>query len=738
MESPELIDYCRQFVQPDAALASDAVPMPYVEIFDSHLPDLNNDHQINIFTFHTSVPESASEISLPDVAIDHGAIDYDVIVEEMIRSALAFQPDAHVFFVTDADTMPRLEHPRVSVIRLPLEREFPMYERVQAMWAYAHSSLYQKPTVFLDSDAFINKDIGWVFHENMDLAVTYRGGGLMPINEGVFFANARDIGAVARFFDHYLLAYRGLLSDPVVTKIYGDVRRWRGGQLSLNAVCCPLGLPSSLDTAHFLGAKIEYRPCSELNFSFEYHTNLLSKAELNSKSIIHLKGGRKILLDHVVELQNKGEPQRQKIDFFYETLTTNGQKRGRHINKTQHQIPTQKPGKIAVTKPNKQIIFIGNNTFTGFLFCEFFEFFGHQVAHLYVPRQQKRCRPEEYFESSPTPKWSVQYTDFDSLRRDLENLIEISSETPTIFCTGELENAYLCEWKINHRWIADGADLTEYPFEMNDTALQIREALQDSPFIEYVFGSQQDMKHACRVLGLANRHIFNFVTPPPLRVIQGAEQKRDYYHDQSRLQSNNKKIVGEADFTVLTPARRVYSDSSKLFSKGTEYICPALQEVSILHRNFHLIATASGPHSARFKEEIAKLNLAHVTLLPHLSQQSLFNLFCEDRVLVLDQFGLVETAFSGILREAVFFGAPTVSNQNLRDLPFGLERSFFRATNSTEIAKNMNEILSLSLSSYYRTRVEILSHMLDNFSPSTIIDTLLMPGTGAVQISLPC
>jgi len=315
MESPELIDYCRQFVQPDAALASDAVPMPYVEIFDSHLPDLNNDHQINIFTFHTSVPESASKISLPDVAIDHGAVDYDVICEEMIRSALAFQPDAHVFFVTDADTMPRLAHPRVSVIRLPLQREFPMYERVQAMWAYAHSSLYQKPTVFLDSDAFINKDINWVFHKDMDLAVTYRGGGLMPINEGVFFTNARDTAAVARFFDNYLLVYRRLLSDPVVTEIYGDVRRWRGGQLSLNAIACPLGLPSSLDKAFFLGASIEYHPCGELNFSFDYDLKQIAKDELSTKSIIHLKGGRKVLLDNLVDIQNTAYPSRISIEL---------------------------------------------------------------------------------------------------------------------------------------------------------------------------------------------------------------------------------------------------------------------------------------------------------------------------------------------------------------------------------------------------------------------------------------
>jgi hypothetical protein len=209
--------------------------------------------------------------------------------------------------------MPRLEHPKVSVIRLPLKREFPMYERVKAMWAYAHSSLYQKPTVFLDSDAFINKNISWVFHEGMDIAVTYRGGGLMPINEGVFFTNARDIAAVARFFDHYLLIYRSLLSDSIVEKIYGDVRRWRGGQLSLNAIACPLGAPSSLDTAFFLRALIEYHPCSELNFSFEYDLKKLSKDELASKSIIHLKGGRKVLLDHLVELQGQHCARRRHI-----------------------------------------------------------------------------------------------------------------------------------------------------------------------------------------------------------------------------------------------------------------------------------------------------------------------------------------------------------------------------------------------------------------------------------------
>ena len=317
MKSPEraLIEHCQKFVEPSAELTVDSLLSQYLEIFNSHVEAVGNNIGMNIFTFHTNVPESAAKISLPDVAIDHAKVDYETICEEMVRSALAFQPDAKIFFVTDNETNINLNHPRVSVIQLPIDPRFPMYERVQAMWAFAHSLLYQKPTVFLDSDAFINKDVSWVFHQNMDLAVTFRGDGLMPINEGVFFANAVDTACVARFFDHYLLVYRELIKDPTVTKTYGDVRRWRGGQLSLNAITCPLGQPCSLDTAIFLGAKIDYHPCSEINFSFSYDLKKLSEDELASKSIIHLKGGRKALLDHLVELQNQLGSHRRQIQF---------------------------------------------------------------------------------------------------------------------------------------------------------------------------------------------------------------------------------------------------------------------------------------------------------------------------------------------------------------------------------------------------------------------------------------
>ena len=337
MESSALIDYCRQLVNPQAELVVDATLNQYVEIFNGHVAALSDDHEVAIFTFHANVPQSASKISLPDVAIDHGKVDYDSICEEMIRSALAFQPDAHIFFVTDNVTMKHIDHPRVSVIRLPIESQWPMYERVQSMWAFAHSALFQRPTIFLDSDAFINKDVKWVFHKNMDLAVTYRGGGLMPINEGVFFANAANTSRVAKFFDHYLMVYRALIDDPVVKEIYGDVRRWRGGQLSLNAITCPLGLPSFLDSAFFLGTKIEYHPCTELNFSYDYELKEISKGELVAKSIIHLKGLRKSLLSQLIAVQNQANTRRTSVDLH------NHRKNGAIADKSKGRVPAFKP-----------------------------------------------------------------------------------------------------------------------------------------------------------------------------------------------------------------------------------------------------------------------------------------------------------------------------------------------------------------------------------------------------------
>ena len=63
----------------------------------------------------------------------------------------------------------------------------------------------------------------------------------------------------------------------------------------------------------FLGATLEFHPCSELNFCFDYDLQQLSKDEFSMKLLIHLKGSRTILLDHLCELQNRCDFHRLSI-----------------------------------------------------------------------------------------------------------------------------------------------------------------------------------------------------------------------------------------------------------------------------------------------------------------------------------------------------------------------------------------------------------------------------------------
>ena len=57
----------------------------------------------------------------------------------------------------------------------------------------------------------------------------------MSINEGVIFANTQNRDLVIKFFDSYLASYLAAEKSEQVAKIYQNIRRWRGGQLAINA-----------------------------------------------------------------------------------------------------------------------------------------------------------------------------------------------------------------------------------------------------------------------------------------------------------------------------------------------------------------------------------------------------------------------------------------------------------------------------------------------------------------------
>jgi hypothetical protein len=115
----------------------------------------------------------------------------------------------------------------------------------------------------------------------------------MPVNEGVMFLRPRRHGAAASFLQRRLGTYDRIAQDSFITGYYGDVRRWRGGQLSLNALVYG-ALPCSPYRAwHSAGATLRFLPCDTFNFAAGEGEAASSLDRLDQRYVIHYKGWRK-------------------------------------------------------------------------------------------------------------------------------------------------------------------------------------------------------------------------------------------------------------------------------------------------------------------------------------------------------------------------------------------------------------------------------------------------------------
>jgi hypothetical protein len=259
---------------------------------------------LNIFLFHQSVSADTKAISTVDIkGLDHSQFDYDLLINRNVSIALWSNPGSRVILVTDDQFLPKgITDPRVSIVRLPLAVGEPMFERVVSMLSYVESNAFLAPTIFLDSDAFLLRYCAGFFLSQFDIGVTYRDiGGQMPINEGVIFANTLDRDAVRRFFRRYLATYLQLEGHPVVRETYGNVRRWRGGQLSINAASGGLARYAAGVSRMATGGRLACLPCSRYNFSPDSEHEI-GPAMLARALILHLKGNRKPWLDRMVEV----------------------------------------------------------------------------------------------------------------------------------------------------------------------------------------------------------------------------------------------------------------------------------------------------------------------------------------------------------------------------------------------------------------------------------------------------
>lgn len=287
-----LIDHCTAQVVhcPSEALSR------RVALFGGAFEDALRDSPASthrIFTFHLPVPGEHAKISYVDCAHDHHEFDYDGILRHFVRSAAATNPGAQVVLVTGPDSaIPPFETP-VTVVRLKLDPARLMFERVVAMTSLVTCAApHSGSLALLDTDAFLNAPLDQVFRTAFDVAVTERPseGFYMPVNEGVIFAKHEQAGRAAAFFRTLLATYERLIDDPVVTAYYGDITRWRGGQLALNAVARHYRAGSRESHA----PRVASLPCAFYNFWVEPNLTTQPGAWCD-KATLHLKGDSKHL-----------------------------------------------------------------------------------------------------------------------------------------------------------------------------------------------------------------------------------------------------------------------------------------------------------------------------------------------------------------------------------------------------------------------------------------------------------
>ncbi len=157
-----------------------------------------------------------------------------------------------------------------------------MFARAQAMRDYVWSDQFNAPTVFLDNDAFPNADLSIAFDQIQHVGLTVRDTpGLMPVNEGVIFAQPSD--EARYFFSAYVDTFSAL--GHVIP---AEQWRWWGGQMALNMLAQPAA------------DRLTLLPCDRWNFSPDGPQH---RAALDGKAVLHLKGQRKALFDQLVAYQ---------------------------------------------------------------------------------------------------------------------------------------------------------------------------------------------------------------------------------------------------------------------------------------------------------------------------------------------------------------------------------------------------------------------------------------------------
>ena len=252
------------------------------------------DRPISFVIYHVPFAKDKNKsIGSFDVpAIDHSKIKHLELVRWTIQAIQQACPDAEIIICTDKNFGKKIIDLKPTILIPEVEKERPMYYRARTYNTIIQNRWIKGTTVFLDSDAIILKD-----PRNLPKLLNFKVGitaryapNLMPINEGVIIADSQSQECID-FFAHYMGTYEQIKDDKKIQSITGnDLMRWRGGQLSLNAICGGSKMTDFRDSNEV----IKILPCSKYNFAVRHKDEVKQLKKANRVYIAHIKGKAKI------------------------------------------------------------------------------------------------------------------------------------------------------------------------------------------------------------------------------------------------------------------------------------------------------------------------------------------------------------------------------------------------------------------------------------------------------------
>ena len=255
--------------------------------------------EIELVLFHADLPASA-----PSGV--HGRIDYMEAAALSFAAAAKRAPRAQRVLLTDERTNVPDGIGAHNVIRMPLDGNRLMYERMRLQERHLAARPATRATVFMDADVATNRDPAEIFAMDFDVGLTWRTEfPEAPINGGLIFVGPGPRGHA--FFRETLRCYDTLAAAPRIAPLFErDLRAWWGDQYALALMVGYRQLAERIAGGITVGdARLQFFPCEEYNFTPEPNARY-EDGFLDSRFFLHFKGNRKSMQTEYLERLRRG------------------------------------------------------------------------------------------------------------------------------------------------------------------------------------------------------------------------------------------------------------------------------------------------------------------------------------------------------------------------------------------------------------------------------------------------